>query len=87
MTRAKQGAPGPSEPADPPPKRRAHPLTDQRIGETRDQRRARSERARAALEALAAMGGIASIPDPSAWQREIRKGRALPGREDQAPDE
>ena len=35
-----------------------------------------------ALEKLAAMGGIKSIPDPSAWQREIREDRPLPGRED-----
>ncbi|MBB4637232.1 hypothetical protein [Longimicrobium terrae] len=34
------------------------------------------------LEALAAMGGLSSIPDPSAWQREVREDRALPGRED-----
>lgn len=82
MIRTKQAAPGHSAPADPPPKRSAHLLTGQRMGETPDQRKARSERARAALEALAAMGGIASIPDPSAWQREMRKGRALPGREE-----
>ena len=43
-----------------------------------------NDRARrvAALESLAAMGGIKSIPDPSAWQREIRQDRPLPGRED-----
>jgi len=35
-----------------------------------------------ALERLAAMGGIKSIPDPSAWQREIREDRPLPGREE-----
>jgi hypothetical protein len=34
-----------------------------------------------ALERLAALGGIKSIPDPVAWQREIRKDRPLPGRE------
>lgn len=82
MTRTKQAARGHSDPTDQQPKRRAHPLTAQRTGETPDQRKARSERARVALEALAAMGGIASIPDPSAWQREIRKGRPLPGREE-----
>lgn len=80
MNRTKHAAPGHSGPADPPAKRRTHPLTAERIGETPDQRKARSERAGVALDALAAMGGIASIPDPSAWQREIRKGRALPGR-------
>ncbi|MFW6336932.1 MAG: hypothetical protein ACOC3G_07370 [Phycisphaeraceae bacterium] len=36
----------------------------------------------AAIERLRAQGGIKSIPDPSAWQREIRKDRPLPGRED-----
>ena len=35
-----------------------------------------------AIERLRAQGGIKSIPDPSAWQREIRKDRPLPGRED-----
>lgn len=34
-----------------------------------------------ALEGLAALGGIKSIPDPVAWQREIRKDRPLPGRD------
>ena len=38
-------------------------------------------RVAAAMEKAAAMGGIASIPDPSEWQREIRKDRPLPGRE------
>ena len=34
-----------------------------------------------ALEKLAAMGGVRSIPDPDKWLREIRKDRPLPGRE------
>ncbi len=34
-----------------------------------------------ALEKLAAMGGIKSIPDPDKWLREIREDRRLPGRE------
>jgi hypothetical protein len=33
-----------------------------------------------ALERIAARGGIESIPDPAAWQREIRTDRDLPGR-------
>lgn len=37
---------------------------------------------KAALDKLAEMGGIKSIPDPLAWQREIREDRPLPGRED-----
>ena len=39
------------------------------------------ERAMAALERIAEKGGIRSIVDPVAWQREIRKDRPLPGRE------
>ena len=34
----------------------------------------------AALERIARRGGIPSIPDPVAWQREIREDRPLPGR-------
>lgn len=30
---------------------------------------------------LARAGGVKSIPDPSDWQREIRKDRPLPGRD------
>ncbi len=37
-------------------------------------------RAMAALERIAQKGGISSIVDPVAWQREIRKDRPLPGR-------
>ena len=33
------------------------------------------------LDKLAAMGGLSSIPDPSAWQREVREDRLLPGHE------
>lgn len=43
---------------------------------------ARRARALAALERLAARGGIRSIPDPVAWQREQRKDRPLPGRDE-----
>jgi hypothetical protein len=38
-------------------------------------------RALAALKAIADRGGIRSIPDPVAWQREVRKERPLPGRD------
>lgn len=31
---------------------------------------------------MAKKGGIKSIPDPAAWQREIRKDRILPGRDE-----
>jgi len=34
-----------------------------------------------ALAQIAARGGISSIPDPAAWQREIRQDRPLPGRD------
>lgn len=33
-----------------------------------------------ALERLARLGGLSSIDDPSAWQREARGDRPLPGR-------
>lgn len=49
--------------------------------EPEDARRARRRSAVAALAELAAAGGIAAIPDPAAWEREIRQDRPLPGRE------
>lgn len=36
----------------------------------------------AALERIAAAGGVPEIPDPVAWQREMREDRKLPGREE-----
>lgn len=45
-------------------------------------RQARWQRAMDALRRIAARGGIRSIPDPVAWQREQRKDRPLPGREE-----
>jgi len=35
-----------------------------------------------ALSRIADRGGLAEIQDPAAWQREIRKDRSLPGRDD-----
>ena len=35
-----------------------------------------------ALRRIAARGGIQGISDPVAWQREIRRDRPLPGREE-----
>ncbi|MBC7891358.1 MAG: hypothetical protein H7Y12_04020 [Sphingobacteriaceae bacterium] len=35
-----------------------------------------------ALRRIRDAGGIPSIPDPSAWQREIRKDKPLYGREE-----
>ncbi len=42
----------------------------------------RGRRMAEALERLAARGGVAGIPDPLAWEREMRKDRPLPGRDD-----
>ncbi len=39
------------------------------------------ERMAAALEKLAASQAVASIEDPVAWQREVRRDRSLPGRD------
>ncbi len=46
--------------------------------QTNKERRAK---AAAALREIAKRGGVPEIPDPVAWQREIRKDRPLPGRE------
>jgi len=51
-----------------------------RVGEPAN-RVPNGQRAMAALERIAENGGIQSIVDPVAWQREIRKDRPLPGRE------
>jgi hypothetical protein len=51
------------------------------VEEESEQKKPNGKLAVEALEKLAAMGGIKSIPDPVAWQREIRKDRPLPGRE------
>ena len=50
--------------------------------DSEEMRRARRRVAVEALAELAAAGGISSIPDPAAWEREIRQNRPLPGRED-----
>lgn len=42
----------------------------------------RGEQMVAILEQIAALGGIKSIPDPMAWQQEIRQDRPLAGREE-----
>lgn len=41
---------------------------------------ARGREMLAPLEALANAGGLRSVPDPVAWQREVRQDRLLPGR-------
>jgi hypothetical protein len=42
----------------------------------------RGQQMAAALEALAALGGLSGITDPAAWEREVRQDRPLPGREE-----
>lgn len=70
---------------DPPPRRQGDTQVQitllQPELEPEEDRRARRQSAVAALEELAAAGGIASISDPAAWEREIRQDRPLPGRE------
>ena len=43
----------------------------------------RSARGLEILKELGAMGAFREIEDPAAWQREIRKDRPLPGREEE----
>lgn len=50
--------------------------------ETPEERAARGKRMRELLEKLAETNPFAEITDPVAWQREIRKDRPLPGRDD-----
>ena len=50
---------------------------------SRSDKAERGRRMKEALEALARLGGIKSIPDPVAWQREMREDRPLPGREEE----
>jgi hypothetical protein len=40
------------------------------------------KRMREILERLAAMHALESISDPAAWERDIRRDRPLPGRDD-----
>ncbi len=52
------------------------------LEETPDERAARGKRMGELLQKLAETNPFAEITDPVAWQREIRKDRPLPGRED-----
>ena len=54
-------------------------LRDERFSASR--RAHAGERMAAALEKLAASRAVASIEDPVAWQREIRRDRPLPDRD------
>jgi hypothetical protein len=51
------------------------------ILEAPDQIANRRKRMAHALESLASIDAFSGISDPSEWQREIRKDRALPGRD------
>ena len=51
--------------------------------ETAEERAARGKRMADALRELAKSNPFAEITDPVAWQREIRKDRPLPGREEE----
>jgi hypothetical protein len=64
-------------------RRRRIAVVKELVGEIRYANAEEEERAKQRVEALrglAALGGISSIPDPVAWQREQRKDRPLPGR-------
>ena len=50
------------------------------VGENNGQEQQR-QNALAALNRIAARGGISGIDDPAAWQRDQRADRFLPGRE------
>jgi hypothetical protein len=50
--------------------------------ETPAERAGRGKAMAEALQRIADSGGIPSIPDPVAWQREIRRDRPLPGRDE-----
>lgn len=50
-------------------------------GMTESERRERGAGMAAALREIASRGGIKSIPDPVAWQREMREDKPQPGRE------
>jgi hypothetical protein len=50
--------------------------------ETPEELKLRGQQMAEILNALAALNPFADIKDPVAWQREIRKDRPLPGRED-----
>ena len=45
------------------------------------ERKQRGQRMADALSKLANVGAFSAVDDPSEWQREIRQGRPLPGRD------
>jgi hypothetical protein len=52
------------------------------LGEKESQSEERGERMAQALARLAEIDAFRDIDDPSAWQREVRTDRSLPGRND-----
>lgn len=50
------------------------------VGDSKSHKARGMEMAKA-LEELAGLGGVKSIPDPVEWQRSMRDERPLPGRE------
>jgi len=54
------------------------------IRESSDDGEKRRRRVAAAFDALRRSGAFADIADPVKWQRDIRKDRPLPGREESA---
>jgi hypothetical protein len=57
-------------------------VVDPAVDETPEERAERGKQMADALRQLAEMNAFEDISDPVAWQREIRKDRPLPGRED-----
>lgn len=57
-------------------------VVDTILDETQEERAARGKRMADALRDLAASNAFKDIADPVAWQREIRKDRPMPGREE-----
>jgi|AntDeeMinimDraft_5_1070356.scaffolds.fasta_scaffold00088_19 hypothetical protein len=56
--------------------------TEQRTDKRGESQEERSEKLYELMGEMAASGGIKSIKDPIAWQREIRKDKPLYGREE-----
>lgn len=66
---------------DPPPKcDEATPVYITLVAEAAEMSASRGPAMAEALEALARTGGLPSVPDPVAWQRDIRQDRLLPER-------
>lgn len=66
----------------PPAPTRPTPVHITLLEESAEPSRACGQEMARALEALAERGGLSGIPDPVAWQRDVRQERTLPGRGD-----